>query len=179
MATRSSIGILEENGSIYAVYVHFDGYPEGVGATLLDHYQDPVKIRELIALGNMSCLGDAVHPSGPHSYNNPQANVTVFYGRDRNETDQEPRYFQDRQDYLTNFDSGEEYQYLWNGVQWECSSDNRTWSTVAFLLNRKPVNLPYGVEADRETVTAICQFLIDIGQDDIRKQVEQTFGNMK
>ena len=38
MATRSFIGKLNHDGSITVVYCHWDGYPEGVGETLVKHY---------------------------------------------------------------------------------------------------------------------------------------------
>jgi hypothetical protein len=44
MATRSRIAIQYENGPIESVYCHFDGYPQGVGATLLEHYTDKNKV---------------------------------------------------------------------------------------------------------------------------------------
>lgn len=36
MSTRSAIGKLNENGTVDGVYCHFDGYPDGVGQTLMD-----------------------------------------------------------------------------------------------------------------------------------------------
>ncbi len=35
MATRSNIGIVNEDGSITGIYCHYDGYPEYVGKMLL------------------------------------------------------------------------------------------------------------------------------------------------
>jgi hypothetical protein len=56
MATRSLIAIENPDGTYDAVYCHFDGYPEGVGRKLEDHYTDPEKIRALISRGSMSML---------------------------------------------------------------------------------------------------------------------------
>jgi hypothetical protein len=47
-------------GTYTAVYCHFDGYPEGVGAVLRDSYTDPLKIADLLSRGGMSTLGDIV-----------------------------------------------------------------------------------------------------------------------
>jgi hypothetical protein len=44
MSTRSMIGIQQEDGKIEAIYCHYDGYPEGVGQTLADHYQTTDKV---------------------------------------------------------------------------------------------------------------------------------------
>ncbi|WP_276953347.1 hypothetical protein [Helicobacter rodentium] len=51
MGTRSRIGILKENGKIEAVYCQFDGYYEGVGETLKEHYQDERKLLALMKRG--------------------------------------------------------------------------------------------------------------------------------
>lgn len=48
MGTRSRIG-MEVLGQIKSVYVHRDGYLEGVGLTLLKHYSDDAKAAELVA----------------------------------------------------------------------------------------------------------------------------------
>ena len=57
MSTRSRIAMQNEDGSIKSIYCHFDGYPDGVGATLKEHYTDPKKVEELINLGDISSLG--------------------------------------------------------------------------------------------------------------------------
>ena len=72
MATRSRIGIENENGTISSIYCHFDGYPEGVGATLNKCYTDIDVVKSLIELGDISSLGDDILS-------------TVAYHRDRGE----------------------------------------------------------------------------------------------
>ena len=50
MATRSSISIVSErteNGKGKTIYSHWDGYPSHNGRILLEHYQDPKKIKAL------------------------------------------------------------------------------------------------------------------------------------
>ena len=56
--TRCFIGIEEEDFSVKMVFCHFDGYPEGVGKTLLQHYSDLPKLRKLLLKGHMYGLGD-------------------------------------------------------------------------------------------------------------------------
>ena len=85
MATRSRIGIELEDGSIKSIYCHWDGYPSGVGAKLAVHYRQREKVLELISLGDISSLDEEVSPIGTHSFDNPQAGVTVAYHRDRGE----------------------------------------------------------------------------------------------
>lgn len=60
MATRSNIGARQEDGTIRVIYCHWDGYPEGVGATLAEHYTESAKIDALLNLGDLSTLGDTV-----------------------------------------------------------------------------------------------------------------------
>ena len=76
MATRSHIGILKEDRTVFFVYCHFDGYPSGVGTTLRENYDRPEDVTKLLSFGNMSGLA-------------PTIEDTVFYGRDRNEPNQE------------------------------------------------------------------------------------------
>jgi len=86
MSTRSNIGILNTDGTIDFIYCHFDGYVEGVGAILHEHYLDESKVRELIALGDISSLDVRVQPRGKgHSFSDREAGTTTAYGRDRGE----------------------------------------------------------------------------------------------
>jgi hypothetical protein len=85
MATRSRIAIETPDGIVKSIYCHWDGYPEGNGVRLREHYQDRKKVEELIKLGSLSYLEVEVHPTGPHSFERPQSGVTVAYHRDRGE----------------------------------------------------------------------------------------------
>lgn len=119
MATRSNIGmeIKSENGQsqVVAVYCHFDGYPEGVGKKLLEHYHDREKVKELIALGALSYIEKEVgrltptDSTRPHNFEHPIPGVTVAYHRDRGD-DFRQLHFSSVQDYFANFES--QYAYL-------------------------------------------------------------------
>ncbi len=87
MATRSRIAIENEDGTVTSVYCHNDGYVEGGnGETLIIHYRDREKVKQLIALGNLSSVSARVKPQGTiHSFNTPEPGVTVAYHRDRGE----------------------------------------------------------------------------------------------
>ena len=54
MATRSTIGVLNTDGSVTAVYCHWDGYPEHNGKILIENYTTEEKVRELISFGSIS-----------------------------------------------------------------------------------------------------------------------------
>lgn len=91
MATRSRIAIEQADGTVKSVYCHWDGYPKGNGRTLVEHYTDRAKVEALIALGDISILGERVEPIGEHSFNQPEDGTTVAYHRDRKESFNRPR----------------------------------------------------------------------------------------
>lgn len=88
MATRSRIAIENEDGSVKSVYCHFDGYLEGVGTTLLNHYNTKEKVEELVSLGSLSALYERVKPDEGenHSFGNAVEGITIAYHRDRGES---------------------------------------------------------------------------------------------
>jgi hypothetical protein len=105
MSTRSYIGILKEDQQIFFVYCHHDGYPSGVGRVLKEYYYRPEDVIILLSFGNMSSLA-------------PTIEDTVFYGRDRNELNQEMQqttYDEFRSDDIS-------YKYLFDEYteEWSC-----------------------------------------------------------
>jgi len=90
MATNSRIGKMLPDGTIKQIYCHWDGYIEGgVGETLVEHYNTDENIIALLELGDLSALAQNLNPTGEHSFDKPQANVCVAYGRDRGEDSSE------------------------------------------------------------------------------------------
>lgn len=91
MSTRSYIAKQVGEDQYNTIYCHSDGYLSYNGALLLDHYNTPEKIDELLSLGDLSLLNVCLNPDPnyPHSfdYNERQEGVTVAYGRDRGEKD--------------------------------------------------------------------------------------------
>ena len=86
MSTNAHIGILE-NGNITYIYNHFDGYVSNVGHILYNHYNDPEKLKELLALGDISSLGECVSREeySDHSSADSDINITIAYHRDYGE----------------------------------------------------------------------------------------------
>jgi hypothetical protein len=119
MSTRSIITAKTSGGIFKTIYCHFDGYPSGVGATLLKHYTDQAKIDALMALGDLSSLdAECIAPEG-HSHGMPVKGCSVAYGRDRGETDvdaTEGATAKEARD--AKGDLGQEYSYLWDGEAW-------------------------------------------------------------
>jgi hypothetical protein len=111
MSTRSYIGTLKEDKQVFFVYCHFDGYPTGVGRILREYYDRPERVIKLLSFGNISTLATLIDD-------------TVFYGRDRNEPNQEQQQTT-IYEYLPSTgseDSGIEYRYLFDeySEEWSC-----------------------------------------------------------
>ncbi len=97
MATRSAIIAKLPDGTYRGIYCHSDGYPEHVGRILSTHYKSDVRVEALLNLGDLSALYKMIAPSeqgidrrtgqptSRHSFDDPQAKVTIAYGRDRGE----------------------------------------------------------------------------------------------
>lgn len=98
MATRSRIAIEEQSGIVTSIYCHWDGGIGTNGERLFQNYSTKDLASELIALGDISSLGETTED-------------TVAYTRDRGEDFKQtifedvPTLFED------GFDSGVEFVY--------------------------------------------------------------------
>lgn len=135
MATRSAIGVMHGN-NYKMVYCHWDGYLEYNGEMLLKHY-DSAKANHLVALGNISSLKPEIGEKHPFSqfetnmsdteYEEKYGNMTTFYGRDRDETDQEFKTFDNFVDAVKYYrGSGAEFIYIMRDGEWFVTSGNMT-----------------------------------------------------
>lgn len=103
MGTRSNIGIQHSDGSYDVIYCHWDGYPSHNGRILYEHYQELEKIKQLIALGDISILAPEIGEkhnfekrSGGKAndgYRKEHENMCLAYGRDREETGTEAAHY--------------------------------------------------------------------------------------
>lgn len=93
MSTNCSISTKNQDGG-RTIYGHWDGYPSNNGLILKKYYNTQEKVDELISMGNVSILhkniGIKVKFDGFNSLKQKQC---LFYGRDREETEQEPTTF--------------------------------------------------------------------------------------
>ena len=115
MSTRSFIARKTEE-DFEGVYCHWDGYLEHNGAILLEHYDDPAKLAELLSLGDISLLGPSVGEK--HSFDDRDEECTTYYGRDRGEPDSQirtKRYESLKALMDDAADCGCEYFYLYDG----------------------------------------------------------------
>lgn len=132
MATRSTIALLRDNGTVVKVYCHWDGYLENNGELLVKHYDTPEKIEALLAHGDISSLGEQVGEKHPFDTFNKAAmsaedlalaeraeaeGWTLYYGRDRGETGTEPKVYADLGDYEANAQF-EEFNYCFIYGTW-------------------------------------------------------------
>ena len=133
MGTRSTIAIEFADGTVQAVYCHWDGYLEHNGQILLKHYSDPFKLRDLIDLGGFSSLEATVEGTATTAYTQRGEELSI-------------QKFKDIQDYYANV-YGEEYDYIlsmnWEGkAQWYV----RYWDTQG---NWIPLEMAFINEQDR------------------------------
>lgn len=104
MSTHARIVVHRRDGRYAYVHCQFDGYLTGVGQTLHDHHNDADRAETLVALGDLSSLGDAPETS-------------VFYGCDRGETGVEARV-RDSLDDALEWAMTVDYVYLWDDGWW-------------------------------------------------------------
>ena len=95
MGTRSFIAKEIGDDQYRTIYCHSDGYLTYNGAMLVDHYNTPEAVDELLNLGDISSLGERPNPDldRPHrfDYDMRQEGVTVAYSRDRGDKNTEAR----------------------------------------------------------------------------------------
>ena len=121
MSTHARVGLQQEDGSVTSIYVHCDGYLEGVGRTLHDAYRERGAVEALLCEGDASGLG---HTLGD----------CVFYARDRDETLEEVG---SRTHPSNQWPDDALYQYLWREGRWYTRFGAREpWVGVAEELRR-------------------------------------------
>lgn len=148
MATRCAIA-LADGDRLLGIYSHWDGYLEGVGKTLLEHYNDRAKVEELIKLGNVSSLRREIGPSRPFEnsgdwgteeyqlFEAQYGHITTFYGRDRGEPDQEYVEFKFAREFVEYFsESWCEYFYIYanDDTWWVLSKEQTLWEPLGDAL---------------------------------------------
>ena len=105
MSTRSTIGLLTEDGQIKSIYCHSDGYPSYMGELLKNNYATREQIEKILAEGDCSFLDSTIETSR-------------FYNSWRGE-DTEAILWSNEDGWITWAGSaGLEFLYLFNGFQW-------------------------------------------------------------
>ncbi len=145
MATRSTIAIEREDGTVAQVYCHWDGYLDHNGRILLEHYQDPAKVEQLIAHGSISSLKPEIGEKHDFDWYFNKSEIseemkqiyenrwTTFYHRDRGE-DLEVTKFWNFDMYRTSA-VFEEYDYIYRSGKWYVQVHGRGWSSLEKAFN--------------------------------------------
>lgn len=131
MGTRSTIALEFADGTIEQVYCHWDGYLSHNGAMLVQHYMDPFKVKQLLALGGFSSLEASVKDTQKTAYHSARGEELMI------------NKFKDIAEYFAECQQ-EEYDYILrpvNGIAvWFVRFyDTRSWVTLeeAFLMTEE------------------------------------------
>lgn len=126
MGTRSTIAIQNEDGTVTGIYCHSDGYTSNNGRILAENYTTEAEVRELIALGDLSSLGETIGTK--MDFDSRADGQCKAYGRDRGEKDVDAATFNSYADLVEQI--GQEYDYLFTpGKGWTVRYF-RGWDTV-------------------------------------------------
>ncbi len=119
MGTRSTIAIQNADGTVTGIYCHWDGYLSHNGRILLENYTDEAKVRELIALGDLSSLGADIGTA--HDFDDAPRSECNAYGRDRGERDVGAATAHNWRQFRA--ENGQEYDYLFTpGAGWQVNT---------------------------------------------------------
>ena len=130
MATRSTIAMKTPEGKIRAIYCHWDGYVGYNGKMLMGEYTDSAKVKQLIDLGDLSYLRKEIGDKHPFDRNHDEPELAMYedwcmaYHRDRGEewARVAPQTYDTIGEWVSEFDMGVEYYYLFEGKDWIVSS---------------------------------------------------------
>lgn len=81
MSTNALIGLKISDNEFKAIYCHWDGYPDYTGTILNSRYRTKSKVEKLLALGDISSLGEFID----HTKTGDDSFTTIAYHRDRGE----------------------------------------------------------------------------------------------
>ena len=107
MSTNALVAV-KEGDSNTGIYVHWDGYPEALGKTLIEHYNTEVKVRGLISKGDALTIASTI----------PESEFYIDRGGDWKGI--KPRTFANVMDKIKN--ATYEYVYIFypSVMKWDC-----------------------------------------------------------
>lgn len=150
MGTRSDIIVQLTDGTWKRIYCHWDGYMEHNGRILFDHYTSQAQAEALVALGDLSVLGEIVgvkhpfdapdrfkgrnydkHTAAWTAYNRKFGRMCKAYGRDRGETGTDGTTGETLAAVWPETDTWTEFTYVWTeGRWWVADPDEGTQTLV-------------------------------------------------
>jgi hypothetical protein len=116
MATRCYIGFKNLDGSIRAVYSHWDGYPDKVGSKLLSSYNTPEKINALLDMGNISSLEGTLETSDFYREIGEEFYRNIIKNDISELVEEEAKTYINENEF--NRHCSEDYTYLYDGLKW-------------------------------------------------------------
>lgn len=122
MGTRSAIGFAEYDGSIRAIYCHYDGYVEHNGKLLDEYYNSIEAVEELLDMGDVVALQSTIEG-------------TKFFIRDNKAPNAHANDFKDVSEFYEHYNEiGCEYFYIFNGIEWIVADGDGEFKRVGELL---------------------------------------------
>ena len=106
MSTNSAIGYMRNDGTVRAVYCHWDGYLSHVGKILIENY-DLIGVDDLLDFGNICTLHNTIKD-------------TIFFERDRGEDPVKAGEFKSEHEMVDGYGSAE-YFYILKDDKWYVS----------------------------------------------------------
>jgi hypothetical protein len=118
MATRSTITLNHGDGTYTSLYCHWDGYPDHNGEILKWHYNTVERVEALMALGDLSILGERLEPEDgeTHHFYSGAEGVCLAYGRDRGDANTAARHYTSKAEFNLTLDR-QEYNYVFDALE--------------------------------------------------------------
>jgi len=91
MSTHALIGKLLPDGRVKYIYLHYDGYFSHAGFVLRNFYRGEKRVDDLLALGNLSCLGPSPYGKSTSTAETTDAVHCRAYIRDCGRKEKEER----------------------------------------------------------------------------------------
>lgn len=140
MATRGTISIQMEDGTVRTVYSHWDNYITGNGKLLVESYSDREEVMKLINGGDISSLGSYVSEE-KKSFDRPQGeDYTTFYSYRGEVTPF--RTYKSFDDYVKNVQF-EEYNYFF--------AEDDVWSVISYATGDDWVDLEFALQEGKHS----------------------------
>lgn len=172
MATRSSIAIKNIDGTIEAVYCHWDGYIEHHGPILLDNYSDETKLRSLLAEGAISSLAPEIGTK--HDFESRPDRQTTFYSRDRGESDCSSTLYNDEVTWIYNDRQEYNYLYIVAEKRWVVMCGDDGFVDLSKALKRESLDL--NDRNDSISTVAALEKMRKVADDLVAKMQDPEFG---
>jgi len=147
MSTNSAIGYMRNDGTVRAVYCHWDGYLSNVGKILIENY-DLIGVDDLLDFGNICTLQNTIKD-------------TIFFERDRGKDPVEAGEFKSEHEMVDGYGSADyfyiygygsaEYFYILKDDKWYVSEHCAEFLPLDKRLTAEGIKFTPYVEQDTAT----------------------------